>query len=109
MYIYICVCVYIYIDIKVSMYVCMYVCMHACMYVCVHLLMAPSTCLCVLHLSVIADSHVNKGLRVVQAGESREYFSSADDKTVIMHINNHLSVQKSKQEVFVKDVLVLLL
>ena len=30
------------------------------------------------------------------------------DKTVRMYINNHLSVQQSKQEVFVNDVLVLL-
>ena len=30
------------------------------------------------------------------------------DKTVRMYINNHLSVQQSKQDVFVNDVLVLL-
>ena len=30
------------------------------------------------------------------------------DKTVRMYINNHLSVQQSKQEIFVNDVLVLL-
>ena len=36
-------------------------------------------------------------------GVNREF-----DKTVRMYINNHLSVQQSKQEVFVNDVLVLL-
>ena len=40
---------------------------------------------------------------VVGEGVNREF-----DKTVRMYINNHLSVQQSKQEVFVNDVLVLL-
>ena len=45
---------------------------------------------------------------VVVGGGGDIWVNREFDKTVRMYINNHLSVQQSKQEIFVNDVLVLL-
>ena len=45
---------------------------------------------------------------VVVVGGGGEGVNREFDKTVRMYINNYLSVQQSKQEVFMNDVLVLL-